>query len=196
MLYIFCPFLGFHVEDLAGVPGGQISAQKVVVEHGPWGAWAVLSLLTLPSPGPLLVTWEPRTGSCKGTDKEKENDIICFFSHCLLSPLASTTFHPSDEWHWNLHFGPRSQGSRASESRTETSPMNFPAVGGLQAAVSGPTWAAGVSLGWATSDSGRSSSDRISCQLFQSCLLSGPLLGLATHCRFPTNSSARLLEPG
>lgn len=44
------------MEDLAGVPGGQISAQKVVVEHGPWGAQAVLSLLTLPSPGPLLVT--------------------------------------------------------------------------------------------------------------------------------------------
>lgn len=41
-----------------------------------------VSLLTVPSPGPLLVAREPRMDSCMQTDEEMQNYI-----NCLLLPL-------------------------------------------------------------------------------------------------------------
>lgn len=61
-----------------------------------------VSLLTVPSPGPLLVAQEPRMDSCMQTDEEKQNYINCLFSHCPRSFLASTTFHPTAEWHHRI----------------------------------------------------------------------------------------------
>lgn len=56
-----------------------------------------VSLLTVPSPGPLLEA-EDRMQ----TDEEKQNYINCLFSHCPRSFLASTTFHPTAEWHHRI----------------------------------------------------------------------------------------------
>lgn len=52
-----------------------------------------VSLLTVPSPGPLLVAREPRMDSCMQTDEEMQNYINCLFSHYSTSFLASTTFY-------------------------------------------------------------------------------------------------------